>query len=84
MRFNRENKLSLDHFVTSRQRSNRNIVSVLGYASRILYFKIITFWDIDLLIDSLIDYDGVRLTSQNRGHYRPIAHSRMSVSGEPW
>jgi hypothetical protein len=82
--YNRENKLSLDHFVTSRQRSSRNIVSVLGYASRILYFKIITFWDIDLLIDSLIDYDGVRLTSQYRGHYRPIVHSRVNVSGEPW
>jgi hypothetical protein len=26
------------------------------------------------MIDWLIDYDGVRLTSQNRGHYCPIVH----------
>jgi len=32
----------------------------------------------------LIDYDGVRLTSQNRGHHWPILSPRVNVSGEPW
>jgi uncharacterized membrane protein len=32
----------------------------------------------------LIDYDGVRLTSQNCIHHWPIVHTRVNVIGQPW
>jgi hypothetical protein len=37
-----------------------------------------------LLIDWLIDYDGVRLMSQNHAHHGLLFIPRVSVSGELW
>jgi hypothetical protein len=39
---------------------------------------------VDWLIDWLIDYNGVRLTSHNRDHHWPTVHPRVNVRGEPW